>query len=145
MGTGIVFVYLVIAAMVAPFVWVSWWAVASIGRESAQKAPAPARAPVARPQRNPFPLDLRLVSRPRAVTVYSAAGQEISTCPGPNADGRCSRPLGDGTVPCAGCLLALPQPIRGSFEWHIPSGYQSCLLGSYDVFRARRPAPAQPI
>lgn len=48
MGTGIVFVYLVIAAMVAPFVWVSWWAVASIGRESAQKArprglPSPAR------------------------------------------------------------------------------------------------------
>jgi hypothetical protein len=32
-------------------------------------------------------------------------------------------------------MLSLPQPIRGSREWHIPAGYQSCLVGSYAAFR----------
>jgi len=41
----------------------------------------------------------------------------------------------DGTVPCAGLLLALPRPVRGSIEWQIPAGYGACLLGGFGVFR----------
>jgi hypothetical protein len=64
-----------------------------------------------------------------------ADGVETGGCNGPDHAGKCPRALADGTVPCAGCILSLPRPIRGSTEWHIPAGYQTCLVGSYEVFR----------
>ena len=147
MGTGIVFVYLLIAALVAPLVWVVWWGTASIGGQTVKAAPARPRAeaPARRSSFAPFPVDLALPGRRNAVTVYSTSGREVTACEGPDAGGRCSRPLADGTVPCAGCLLVLPRPIRGSFEWQIPADYRTCLLGSYDVFRAPELAVAQPV
>jgi hypothetical protein len=136
MATGFVFVYVAIAAIAFPFVWVIWWAVDSLAnrpvRPHAQvRVPPPARPAYAVPQA----VDVSLPMQTSAITVYSARGAELSTCAGPDATGRCSRPLADGTVPCAGCVLALPRPIRGSLEWQIPSGYRACLLGSYGVFR----------
>ena len=138
MGTGILFVYLLIAALVAPVVWVIWWGAGSIAdsrrRPSAALAvatPAPARATFTFPE----VVDLNLPSRTGEVVVYSPAGRELSSCPGPDSAGGCSRPVDDGTVPCSGCVLALPRPIRGSFEWQIPAHYKACLLGSYAAFR----------
>jgi len=29
----------------------------------------------------------------------------------------------------------LPLVIRGSWAWHIPTGYRTCFMGSYDVCR----------
>jgi len=62
-------------------------------------------------------------------------GAEIGDCKGLDRIGGCPRALPDRTVPCAGSILSLPRPIRGSSEWHIPYGYRSCLVGSYEVYR----------
>jgi hypothetical protein len=136
MASGFVLVYLAIAAIAFPFVWLTWWALDSLATRPARlhseaRIPPPARPAYAMPHA----VDVSLRVRPSAVTVYSNTGAELSTCAGPDATGRCSRPLADGTVPCAGCVLALPRPVRGSLEWQIPSGYRTCLLGSYGVFR----------
>jgi hypothetical protein len=144
MGTGIVFVYLLIAALVAPFVWLLWWGMDSFANRPGRAVTSPAAPGPTKAVTYAFPTaaDVTLPSRGNAVTVYSRAGVEVSMCQGPDADGRCPRALPDGTVPCAGHLLALPRPIRGSFEWQIPTGYQTCLLGSYDVFRQKVTASA---
>jgi hypothetical protein len=142
MATGFVFVYLAIAAIAAPFVWFLWWGLDSFANRPASIHSAVRVAPPARPAyAAPHAVDVNLPVRPRMVTVFSTAGTELTTCEGPDAAGTCSRPLADGTVPCAGCLLALPRPIRGSFEWQIPAAYRTCLLGSYAVFR-QEPATA---
>ena len=144
---GVLILFLLAAAILAPILWVTWWGAGSIAGGRMQPAVAPVQPAVvrSRPQPRPFPIDLTLASRRNAITVYNAAGSELATCPGPDAGGKCCRPLANGTVPCAGCLLALPLPIRGSFEWQIPSGYQACLVGSYDVFRAPRTGLAQTV
>jgi hypothetical protein len=134
---GIIPVFLVVGALLIAPVWGMWWALASFGgRNSRLAIPSPATTAHVRPY-VPFPtaIDATLPSRSNAVTIYSARGREIATCAGPNATGKCPQPLEDGSVPCSGCLLALPRPIRGSFEWQIPTGYSSCLLGSYSAFR----------
>lgn len=127
------------AALVAPFVWAMWWGVAALGgsaRLSTAVAPSQqvrrARSNVAFAQ----PVDMSLPRHPRAIAICRPSdGAEIGNCGGPDHAGKCPRALSDGTVPCAGCLLSLPRLIRGSAEWHIPPGYQTCLLGSYEVFR----------
>jgi hypothetical protein len=138
MASGFVFVYLAVAAIVAPVVWLVWWGLDSLSN-SLSKPHARATIKVPTPPKPvfaaPHAIDLSLPVRRDRVTVFSAQGAEVSTCAGPDAGGRCSRPLGDGTVPCAGCLLALPRPIRGSLDWEIPAGYKACLLGSYGVLR----------
>jgi hypothetical protein len=136
MDMGIVLVFFVMAALLLPPLWAVWWALDSIGGGSPRLVSAPRAATAARPYVSfPTAVDVTLPSRRNAVTIYTARGREITTCAGPDAVGKCPRPLEDGTVPCSGCLLALPRPIRGSFEWQIPAGYSSCLLGSYSVFR----------
>ena len=62
-------------------------------------------------------------------------GAEVDSCHGPNREGGCPRQLDDGTVPCSGHVLALPQVLRGSWAWHIPAAYHTCFLGSYDLWR----------
>jgi hypothetical protein len=141
MATGFVFVYLAIVALAAPLLWLIWWSFDSLAnRPAATYSPIRAARPPKAVYAAPHGVDVGLAVRPNKVTVYSKAGQELSTCDGPDAGGRCSRPLADGSVPCAGCLLALPRPIRGSLEWEIPSSYRTCLLGSYTVFRQGAPA-----
>lgn len=136
MGTGMVFVYLMIAALVAPIVWVLWWSAGSLARGTRRPVTALEARPVLRPVfAYPEAVDLDLSSQAGAVTIYSAAGRHVSSCAGPDRRGRCPRPDEEGTVPCSGCVLALPRPIRGSFEWQIPARYKSCLLGSYASFR----------
>ena len=136
MASGFVFVYLAIVLLVTPVVWLVWWALDSFASRPAA-APRPVRAPeLARPvYAAPHAVDVALPRRGGVVTVYSASGKELSTCAGPDSVGHCSRALADGTVPCAGCLLALPRPIRGSLDWQIPAGSRTCLLGSYGVLR----------
>ena len=140
MGTTIVFVYVSILAFVAPFIWLMWWSIDSLGNR-----PVPARA-VSSPRRPtrlaysaPSPVDAHLPVRRDRVTVYNRTGKVVNTCAGPDADGKCGQPLADGTVRCAGCILAMPHPIRGSLEWEIPEGYRNCLLGSYQAFRQATP------
>jgi hypothetical protein len=136
MATGFVFVYLAIGAIAFPFVWLMWWALDSLANRPARVQAGPRIPRPASPDyAAPHAVDTSLPVRPATVTVYSISGAELSTCPGPDPTGRCSRPLANGTVPCAGCVLALPRPVRGSLEWQIPSGYRACLLGSYGVFR----------
>ena len=140
MATGFVVVYLAILALVAPVVWLVWWALDSAASRPATVHPPAATPKAAKPvSLAPHPIDRSLPFRRDMVTVYSASGKELSTCAGPNAQGRCSRPLEDGTVPCAGCLLALPRPIRGSLDWQIPAGYDACLLGGYGALRQAAP------
>jgi hypothetical protein len=139
MGTGIVFTFLLIAALVAPVVWVMWWGVTSVG-SSARLSTAPAPGQQVRRTRSSFsfpqPADLNLPRHPRAIAVCRLSdGAEFGSCSGPDLAGKCPQVLADGTVPCSGSVLSLPRPIRGSTEWHIPSGYRTCLLGSYEVFR----------
>jgi len=138
MASGFVFVYLGVAATVVPVVWFVWWGLDSLSNSLSKpharpaiKVPGPAKPDFAAPHA----IDISLPVRRDGVTVFSAQGVQVSTCAGPDAGGRCSRPLADGTVPCAGCLLALPRPIRGSLDWEIPAGYKACLLGSYGVLR----------
>jgi hypothetical protein len=142
MAIAIVFEYLLLAALLAPVVWLIWWGASALGdpaRQGAGAAPSRAVAGKARATYSfPQPLDLNLPRRARAITVCRLNdGAEIETCGGPDAAGKCPRALADGTVPCAGTMLSLPQPIRGSAEWHIPPGYQTCLVGSYAAFRQR--------
>jgi hypothetical protein len=137
MAIGTVFIYLLIAALLFPLVWAMWWAASSVGSARPETAGVPRVVAAGGRPRLPFPtvIDIALPTRRNAVTIYSLQGREIATCAGPDAAGKCPRPLEDGSVPCSGCLLALPRRIRGSFEWQIPSGYRSCLLGSYATFR----------
>lgn len=144
MASGVAFVYLVIAALVAPLLWLAWWAADSLsgaGRLQARTAPiggSQARNPKAWNSlfRSPQPSDLGLARTSGVVTIHRLSdAAQIGACVGPDSAGRCPRALDDGTVPCAGAVLALPRRIRGSAEWHIPTGYHTCLLGSYDVFR----------
>jgi hypothetical protein len=139
MGIGVVFLLLVIATAVAPFVWATWWVVASVGGSSRPAVPEPVVVPIRKARSNfafPQPADLSLPRRRGAIAIFRLSdGAEIGSCTGPDEAGKCPRAAADGTVPCAGCMLSLPQPVRGSGEWHIPAGYQSCLVGSYQVFR----------
>jgi hypothetical protein len=139
MGIGVVFLLVLIAAMIAPLVWAIWWAAASVGG-SARLSIARTVVEPARKARSGFafpqPADLSLPRHLRAIAICRLSdGAEIGTCNGPDGSGRCPRAMADGTVPCAGSLLSLPQPVRGSGEWHIPTGYKTCLVGSYQVFR----------
>lgn len=139
MAIGIVFAYLLIAALLAPLAWLMWWGASTVGDFSRLRS-SPARREHARESRPRFsfpqPVDMSLPGHARAITVCRISdGAKIDACSGPDSGGRCPRALADGTVPCAGSLLSLPQPIRGSREWHIPAGYQSCLVGSYAAFR----------
>lgn len=146
---GAVFAYFVLAALVAPVLWLAWWAIGSLGdARRLHPSPMPSEGrdgkDLARTRARfdfPRPADVRLRGVRGSVAMYGLEGSNLlATCSGPDRAGKCPRPLADGTVPCAGCVLALPQPIRGSVEWHIPVGYQACLLGSYDVFRQASPA-----
>ena len=139
MGTTMAFTYLLIAALLAPVSWFMWWGVVSLGGSGRlSSAPAPnlrvlgARSTSSFPQ----PADMALPRRPGAVTICRLSdGAEIGSCNGPSHAGKCPRAFADGTVPCAGSVLSLPRPIRGSMEWHIPIGYRTCLMASYEVFR----------
>ena len=149
MGIGIAFTFLLIAALVAPLLWVAWWAAGSLGGDGRMKlSAATARSDAqtdatARPSRfdRPRPADVSLPRRPGAISMYSRANRvEIATCSGPDHAGRCPRTPAGGPVPCAGLVLSLPRPLGGCMEWHVPSGYRACMLGSYEVFR--QPADA---
>jgi hypothetical protein len=139
MGIFIVFLLLLMAAMIAPLVWLIWWALASVGglarlsvARAAVEPTRKARAVFTFPQ----PADLSLPRYPRAIAICRLSdGAEIGSCNGPDRAGRCPRAAADGTVPCAGSILSLPRPVRGSGEWHIPNGYKACLVGSYQVFQ----------
>jgi hypothetical protein len=143
MGLGIVFWYVAIAAVASPLLWLAWWGFDSLS--SGRRLPvAVALHPDGRAKRppetpSPFdyprPTDTRSAGRPGVVSICSLSdGAEVDSCTGPDRAGRCPSAGADGTVPCAGTVLALPRPIRGSLEWHIPSGYRACLLGSYAAF-----------
>jgi hypothetical protein len=138
MATGTVFIYLLIAALLSPVVWVMWWGVASLGG-SARLSTAPAKKHVARPRSSfsfPQPADMTLPRQSGANAIsWFSNGKEIGACIGPDHDGKCPRVRADGTVPCAGSVVSLPRLIRGSAEWQIPFGYRTCLTGSYEVFR----------
>jgi hypothetical protein len=139
MGGGTVFTFLLIAALLAPAVWVVWWAFASLGGLN-RFSSAPAQTETARTAPSGFsfpqPSDMCQPRYPRAIAVCRPSdGAEVGRCIGPDLAGQCPAALADGTVPCSGSVLSLPRPIRGSTEWHIPSGYRTCLLGSYEVFR----------
>jgi hypothetical protein len=134
----------VIAALAAPLLWLLWWGADSLAgtgplhasaapiRDSVATSPVTARSFFKQPQ----PADISLAHPSGTVTIHRLSdAAPIGACAGPDSSGKCPRALTDGTVPCAGAVLALPRRIRGSAEWHIPSGYQACLLGSYDVFR----------
>jgi hypothetical protein len=139
MGIGVVFLLLLIAAMIAPFVWAMWWAAASVGGSARPSIVRAVVEPVRKPRSSfafPQPADLSLPRHLRAIAICRLSdGAEIGSCDGPDRYGKCPRATADGTVPCAGSMLSLPQPVRGSAEWHIPTGYKTCLVGSYQVFR----------
>ena len=139
MAIGFVFEYLLIAALLTPVAWVLWWGASTLGDHS-RPVSSPARGPRMRNSNPSFsfpqPVDMSLPRHSRAITVCRISdGAKIDACSGPDRAGRCPRALANGTVPRAGAMLSLPQPIRGSREWHIPAGYQSCLVGSYASFR----------
>jgi len=128
----------------APFVCVAWWAAGSLGDGGRMtRFPATARAELdpsdnaARSRfERPRPADLSLPRRPAAITMYSRLRRvEVASCSGLDHSGRCPRTPAGGPVPCAGLVLSLPRPMGGTTEWHVPSGYRACVLGSYDVFR----------
>lgn len=142
MGTGIVFTYLLIAAFAAPVLWLAWWGAGSLGgaRRTGRPVPVAAQAPARRRSFDrPYPADLGFIGRRGMIAIYDGAGVQVETCKGPDSGGKCPRPLADGSVPCAGCVLALPAPIQGSRQWHIPSGYQACMAGTYAVYRQSGP------
>jgi hypothetical protein len=136
MGFGFVFTYLLIAAIVAPLVWLTWWAVASLGgprrlREAPVRVAAGPRA-----EARPAAVDTKFQGRAGAVIIRRLSdGLEIGTCQGPDSSGKCPRVLPDTAVPCAAAILTLPRPLNGSLEWQVPAGYRTCMLGSYDAFR----------
>jgi hypothetical protein len=131
-------IYLLILAAVFPVLWVAWWAADSAFRGSlVVKAVAPIpTAPKAPRSDYPRPVDLTLPRRRGTLVIYSRTElAETGNCRGADAAGKCPRALADGTVACAGSLLSLPAPIRGSGEWQIPFGYKVCPVASYDVYR----------
>ena len=144
MGIGITFTFLLVAALVAPVAWLVWFAA-----DSVLTRPAPVvatrggrRAPAPSPAYFEYPVatDSSRAGRPDGITVYNLfGGAPKAYCDGPDARGACPIARADGTVPCAGCLVVLPEPVRGSRDWHIPAGYTSCLVGSYASYR-RHPA-----
>ncbi len=144
MGLGIAFTFIFLAALLAPVVWVVWWAADSAGSRTPAVAATPRRRPapphgVTRPA-FPYPQisDTRLPGRPDAITVYrKGAALPASFCKGPDARGACPIANADGTVPCSGCSLVLPVAVSGSRDWTIPAGYRSCLVGSYGALRQR--------
>jgi len=143
MGTGIVFTYLLIAAVAAPLLWLAWWGAGSLGgtRRAGRAVPVRLETPARRHGFDrPYPADIGLIGQRARIAIYDTAGVQVETCKGPDSAGKCPRPLADGSVPCAGCLLALPASIQGSRQWHIPSGYQACLVGSYAAYRQTDPA-----
>ena len=159
MGIGIAFTYLLIAAPLAPVLWVLWWAadsVASRGQPGSSPSPRLRAFQVASERQElvgigssfvfPRPSDKPLAGRAGEVVICRLSdGAEVGHCQGPDHAGKCPRPLADGSVPCAGFLLALPVSLRGSLEWHIPAGYRACFLGSYDVYRQPRAGSGAPI
>lgn len=121
-----------------PGFWIGTWVYDAIGaarRASRRPAVRPAIAPLpGRPQ----PAEQAVAPLPPASGIFRFSETEAALpCAGPDAAGRCSCALPDGTVPCGGRLLALPVPIRNSRVWHIPEGSRTCVLGSYDVYRTR--------
>jgi hypothetical protein len=143
MGLGIAFTFLGIVALAAPMVWLMWWAADSVGGGRRRPVPLAATSAgtlVAAGARSgfdrPHPVDSRVSSPPSAITVCSLSdGSALESCQGPDQGGQCTRMRADGVVPCAGLVLSLPRPIRGSTDWHIPTGYRACLLGGYAVYR----------
>jgi hypothetical protein len=139
MGMGISFTFIGVVLVAIPAVWLAWWALDSLGNRPVQAAPAPAPPrPEPKPSSfdHPQPADLQLPGSRGRITVY-ALGETApkSVCKGPDALGRCPLVKAGGTVPCAGCVLVLPVAVRGSRDWHIPSGYTSCVAGSYGALR----------
>ena len=140
MRIGDPFIYVLIIALVAPMLWMIWWALDSVfaGRRVATAGPPAPKTAKPRAFDYPRPVDLTLPRRHGAIGIYSLRDQaELDTCRGADAAGKCPRPLADGSVACAGCLLALPTPIRGSAEWQIPFGYTNCPVASYEVYRQK--------
>jgi hypothetical protein len=138
MGMGIAFTFLGLAALAAPVIWLVWFAADSVGtRPRAVPVPSPGGpSPTPAYFDYPLPADSRRPGRPDGITVYNLfGGAPKAYCEGPDARGACPITRPDGTVPCAGCLLVLPEPVRGSRDWHIPAGYRSCLVGSYATYR----------
>lgn len=134
------FIYLLLAAMAAPVLWVIWWAADSAfarTRVAAATGPAPKTAKP-RTFDYPRPVDVTLPRRRGSIVIYSLTERtEIGNCRGADAAGKCPRALVDGTVACAGSLLSIPAPIRGSAEWQVPFGYKNCPVASYDVYRQK--------
>lgn len=141
MAAGTVFVYLLILALVAPLLWLVWWAIDSLGTGPRHPLPVSVLPQPPRYEHDyAVAADLHLPVRAMSVGIYDLAGRRIDACIGPNASGKCPHPNEEGVVPCSGCILAVPMEIRGSFEWEIPANYRSCLLGSYAIFRQTAPA-----
>ena len=138
MVLGDPFIYFFVVVAILPLLWVAWWAVDSVFSSSrAPKAVVPAATSAKSPSYEyPRPVDLTLPRRRGAVAIYSLKERaEIDCCRGADVAGKCPRATADGTVACAGSLLSLPVPIRGSAEWQIPVGYKVCPVASYDVYR----------
>jgi hypothetical protein len=132
------FIYLLIVAAVFPVLWVAWWAADCAFRGSqVVKAAVPIPTAAKRPRSDyPRPVDLTLPRRRGTLIIYSRSQlTEIGGCLGADAAGKCPRAVADGTVACAGSLLSLPAPIRGSGEWQVPFGYKVCPVASYDIYR----------
>ena len=134
------FIYLLFAVLVAPVFWLMWWAADSVfagTRALAAVGPAPEGAK-RRTFDYPRPVDVTLPRRLGTIAIYSTTDRiEIDGCRGADASGKCPRSSADGTVACAGLLLSLPAPIRGSAEWQIPIGYKICPVASYDIYRQK--------
>lgn len=140
MASGNPFIYLLLAALVAPVLWLMWWAADSAfggTRVAALVRPAP-KSTKPRSFESPRPVDVTLPRRPGTIVICSLTERtEIGSCRGATAAGSCPRALADGTVACAGSLLSIPAPIRGSAEWQVPFGYKNCPVASYDVYRQK--------
>jgi hypothetical protein len=138
MPIGDPFIFLLIAAAVLSLVWFAWFAAESAfhGSQVATAVGATPRTKKPRSFDYPRPVDLTL-PRGRSILILHSPTEwtEFESCRGADAAGNCPRALADGTVACAGSLLSLPAPIRGSAEWHIPVGYKTCPVASYDVYR----------
>lgn len=144
MVVGDPFVYFLIVAGVLPLLWIAWWAADSVFRSPRavhEVVPAP-KGPKAPSYDYPRAVDMTLPRRRGAVSIYSLQERaEVDSCHGADVTGRCPRATADGTVACAGLLLALPMRIRGSAEWQIPNGYKVCPIASYEVYRQTSPRP----
>jgi hypothetical protein len=138
MPIGDPFVFLLIGVAALSLLWFAWFAA-----ESALQGPRGVTAVGAVPRTTkrpsfdyPRPVDVTLPRRQSTLIMYSPAERtELDSCRGADAAGKCPRALADGTVACAGSLLSLPAPIRGSAEWQIPVGYKTCPVASYDFYR----------